>query len=67
MSLSPLLAVCTGSLFDISVIHTHLPFLWGAAGPRGLGSFCVFTNSHNLASTLGRLLEIAFRKVSETI
>lgn len=56
MSLSPFLADCAVSLFDSSVIHTHLPFLLGTVGPRGLSSFCVFTNSHNLAGTLGASL-----------
>lgn len=42
------------SLFDSTVIHTHLPFLSGTAGPRGLSSFAVFT--HNLVGTLGASL-----------
>lgn len=67
MSLSPLLVDCAVSLFDSSVIHTHLPFLLGATRAQGLGLFCVFTNSHNLARLLGRLLEITFHKVLHTI
>lgn len=55
MSLIPVVADCAVSLFD-SVIHTHLPILLGTAGPLGLHSFCVFTNSHNLAGTLGASL-----------